>query len=88
MSGENGEQTIRLPLDKWVREIARTAAREAAALVIADHLASCPTKTAVADLTVRVRTLQIRFAGLVGLMLGSGIAGGGVAVGLAKLFGG
>jgi hypothetical protein len=64
----------------------RLLAREEATKVILQHLALCP----FANLKIeeRVRSLETRFAALLGFMVGSGLLGGVAGAGLVKLFGG
>ena len=50
---------LRVPLDSYLRQVAREAAT-----------------AAVADLEPRVRRMELRFAALLGFMLGSGFLGG------------
>jgi hypothetical protein len=63
----------------------KIVAKETAAEVIIQHLKLCP----FADLQIerRVRTIETRYAALVGFMLGSGILGGTAGALLTKLIG-
>jgi len=70
-------EEITVPLSDFVKEVAREAARE----VLREHVAQCPIK----EVQAKVESLQVRFAALVGLMIGSGVLGGSVAAGLVKL---
>jgi len=63
-------ETVELPLDEFVKQIAREAART----VIQEHIESCPARRVRA----RVRRLEIRVALLLGLMVGSGVTGAGI----------
>jgi hypothetical protein len=73
---------VQVALPDYVREIAKEAART----VIEEHVKSCP--FTVDDCGKRLRTLEVKFATAVGLMIGSGAIGGGLSVGLMKLLGG
>jgi len=74
------QPAIKVPLDAWVREIAREAART----VIIEHKQDCH----IEQVEKRVGRLEIRFSLLIGFMAGSGVLGG-VAGGLiARAVGG
>lgn len=70
---------IRLPLDDFVRGVAREAAR----MVIEDHSKSC----VVWEVQRKVDAVQLRLATLIGAIAGSGVFGGGVGALLSKLIG-
>ena len=63
---------INVPLDEWVEKIIDHA--------LAKHEKRCP-------LAGRVRSLEIRFATLVGYMIGSGLVGGAAGAVVAKMLG-
>lgn len=71
---------VQVPLPDYVRE----AAREAAWIVIKEHVATCP----VGALQNRVHVLEGRFNLLLGAIVGSGALGGAVGAGILKLLGG
>jgi hypothetical protein len=81
------DEEVKVPLTDFVKGIAREAAFVAAREVIEEHKKTCPASINMSDVLVRLRGLEIRFSTLVGLMIGSGILGGGISVGLAKLIG-
>ncbi len=68
------DHTVKVPLDKWVRDIAEHAGRKAAQCVLAEH------QKHVDRLCRRVRTVEIVLA----VLCGSGILGGGGVL-LAKM---
>ena len=70
-------QRIQVPLDQFVREIAREAAR----MIIQEHAASC----AIGSVTGRLLTLENRFSLLLGAILGSGALGGAAGALITKL---
>ena len=75
MSGsDETEQTIKVPLEEWVKQIAEHAAKKAAQCVLADH------QEHVDRLYRRVRAIEIILA----LIIGSGVLGGGGVL-LSKL---
>ncbi len=61
----------------------RAVAREEAEKAIATHLALCPFATT--GVNERLRTVELRFATLVGLLMGSGVLGGIAGAGLSAL---
>ena len=66
MASEQPE--IKVPLERWVREIAR----EAATTALAEHQKQCK----ISAVEERVAKVEIRQATLVGFMAGSGVLGG------------
>jgi hypothetical protein len=79
------DQPISVPLPEFVRQIAIEAART----VIKDHTEQCPISSVQDDLkTVQGEQsrINVRFAGLVGLMVGSGVCGGGVVALASAIF--
>lgn len=82
MTNERDLQNIKVPLDDFVREVAREAARE----VIKDHAKNCKVhdlETTVEHLQGKVDKLTWRLAILIGAMLGSGLIGGAISALLA-----
>jgi len=76
---------VQVPLDAFVREVAREAARETAAAILEQHVATCPGRV----LPTRVSVVETKLAFLVGALVGSGFIAGGVAgAGLTWLLGG
>ena len=81
------EHPVQVPLDKYVEQAAITAART----VIAEHVKTCPREylsSKVDEIDKRVKRIEIRFATLVGLMVGSGTCGGAVSGVLVHMLGG
>jgi len=76
---EQERDEIRLPLDDFVRGVAREAART----VIEDHAKAC----VVWEVQRKVDAVQLRVATLIGAIAGSGVLGGGVGALLSKLIG-
>jgi len=76
-------KSVEVPLPDYILQ----AAREAARTVIAEHVKTCTAKQDIKALGEKVTTLRVRFAGLIGLMIGSGAIGGGVVAGIMKVVG-
>jgi len=75
MTNKEQLQTVQVPLDEFILEIAREAARE----VIEKHMETCKVHCLEADVHAvdgRVRLLELRWARLVGVAAGAGAAGG------------
>ena len=70
---------VQVPLPEYVKE----AAREAAWVVIREHVAICP----IAKLERRIEVLEARFYILIGTIIGSGVLGGAAGAGILRLFG-
>ncbi|GAB4133048.1 MAG: hypothetical protein Kow0040_14800 [Thermogutta sp.] len=68
---------IQVPLDSFVREIAKDAAREAAR----EYFASCPIK----DIERRVTALEKQIAFAAGAIVGSGILGGTIGAMITQM---
>ncbi len=62
---------IQVPLDEWAENLLDRA--------LSKHMENCP-------LAGRVRILEIRFAALVGYMVGSGVVGGLASAAIMKIF--
>jgi len=78
MSAET-DQSIKVPLDKWVEQIADRAAERAARKVIDDHEKRCVivgVKTTSDQHEERLGKLEKGWAWLLGFMIGSGLVGG------------
>jgi len=75
------DDAVKVPLDRFVREVAREAART----VIEEHVASCPARSKAAELNSRLQRVEVRFAALVAFMAGSGALGGLAGAALAGL---
>ena len=79
---------IKVPLDAFVREIAVESARVAAQAIIMDHARTCPV-TEVKATAERNRAdiveTKVKFAWMVGAMVGSGVLGGTVTTILGRL---
>jgi len=71
---ERDLQTIKVPLNEFVRELAREAAREMALILLREHEKTC--------LARRVAGRMIFFCGVV---VGSGVLGGGIGAFLMKV---
>jgi len=82
MSDDN--QEIKIPLPKYIQEVAKVAGETAARRVIDEHVASCPIKTVQSD----VKRIEIRLGRMLGYMVGTGLTGGGSVVAILKIFGG
>ena len=67
-----GENNVQVPLNDFVRETARVAART----VINEHILSCPAQKQVETLNQRMIVLERRFYLLLGAIAGSGVLGG------------
>jgi hypothetical protein len=81
------EHPVQVPLADYVKQAATTAAR----VVIAEHVKTCPREylsDKVNAIDERVKRIEIRFATLIGLMVGSGMCGGAVSGTLIHLMGG
>jgi len=75
MTNKEQLQTVQVPLDEFILEIAREAARE----VIEKHMETCKVHCLEADVHAvdgRVRLLELRWARLLGIVAGAGTAGG------------
>ena len=88
-------QNVQVPLNDFVREIAREAAREVVGKVISQHAKGCATTAALPKLEARLSKMEEvtsrvkgRLMLWIGIMLGSGLAGGLSGLGVAKIFGG
>jgi len=68
MSDPAGVPQVPVPLDDFVREIAREAART----VIDEHRKDCP----IEDVDKRLTTVELRMAKIIGVVIGSGLSGG------------
>jgi len=85
------DHPIQMSIREYVDQAADQAADKAARLVMAEHLKNCPRvylEEQVEELHNRVQKIEVRFATLVGLMIGSGCLGGAVSAGLITLAGG
>jgi len=72
-------RNIQVPLDQFVREIAREAART----ILREHVSTC----LIGETVVRVTKIESRLSLLVGIMLGSGALGGAAGALLTKFLG-
>lgn len=82
---------IQVPLDRWVRDIATHAAKEAARCVIEEHKDNCQIGTVATQQTehdTRLRKLEVRFVALVAFMAGSGLLGGVAGAMISRAIGG
>ena len=77
---EQDMQRIQVPLDDFIREIAKEAART----VIVEHRAACP----IGETVKRVDKLSERTSFIFGWMAGSGLLGGAAGATIVKLMGG
>lgn len=76
---DSEQEGVTLSPINTTRLVAEAAARQ----VIIEHIKLCP--FAGSRVEERLRTLESRFALMIGLMLGSGFIGGATAATLAKL---
>lgn len=68
-----------LPPTLWYRSVARDEANRA----LRDHIGLCPLSSA--KIEDRLRGLEVRFALMIGLMLGAGLLGGAAGAIVTKL---
>jgi len=73
---------VQVPLPDYVRMIAREAGLVAAREVLEEHRKACPAATSADSVSKSIRSLEVRFSMLVGLMIGSGTLGGIIGVGV------
>ncbi len=73
-------EEVRVPLDKFVRGIAR----EAAWTVIKEHQKSCAAFLGLPPVIERVAKLEIRLSSLIAFMAGSGLLGGAAGAALVR----
>jgi len=86
-SGANGMLSVKVPLDEFIREMARECTR----VFIEEHIKTCVVHEVKQDVERNkdeISNIKLRFAWLVGAMIGSGLLGGGVASALASILGG
>ena len=77
---DDQQPAIKVPLENWVREIAR----EAAWTVIKEHRQECH----IEQVEKRVGQLEVRVSTLIGFMAGSGLLGGLAGALLSRAVGG
>lgn len=82
------DEDIKVPLSDFVKGIAREAGFAAAKEVLEEHRKNCPAAVAAKDTAESIRRLEVKFATLIGLMVGSGTLGGACGAALLKAFGG
>ncbi|HUU83925.1 MAG TPA: hypothetical protein VM243_10520 [Phycisphaerae bacterium] len=83
------DPSIKVPLDRWVEQIADRAAERAARKVIDDHEKRCSifsVKTKVDQHDTQLNKLEKNWAWLLGVMVGSGMVGGAAGGWLSSLF--
>jgi hypothetical protein len=78
---DNEGMKIEVPLPEFVRAIAR----EAAQVVIREHVDMCSAVSDLKELFPRVRSVELKLASLVAFMAGAGLLGGGVGALVARL---
>jgi len=86
MSGENPQVSV--PLNDFVREVAREAAREVVGKVISEHKRDCSIGRVEAksvDNERLIQKIQLRFVALIAFMIGSGTLGGVVGAMIARV---
>ena len=77
---EETKDRILVPLDHFVRDIAR----EAAWLVINEHERRCTAMSLIPIITDKVHKLEISYAKLIGFMAGTGLIGGSLGAAIVK----
>ena len=83
-----GVPNVSVPLDDFVRSIASQAATEAATVVINAHIKTCSAPVKVDLLEGRLHKVEIGFAKLIGMLVGTGLISSGATIGLFKVLGG
>ena len=81
---------IRVPLEQWVREIVRETAWQVVNEALPKHKTECEATRLISTIkenTKKVDELRMRFATLVGFMVGSGALGGVAGAIVSKLLG-
>lgn len=68
----DGHDSVRVPLDKYTREVAREAARE----VLRDHIRNCPAAQTSGAHETRINRLEGLWKLVAGIAIGSGAASG------------
>ena len=86
-NGLDGTQTqISVPLEQWVKEIVRETIKE----TLPEHTRACEAMLlvpVVRDTAEKVDKLRMRFATLIGFMIGSGALGGAAGAVVVKILG-
>jgi len=88
MSGEmmNGRTIeIKVPLEKWVVDIATHSGKEGAKCVLAEHKANCAALKALPEMQKETAAAKLGWAKIMGFTAGAGFVGGGVVAVIAKL---
>ena len=89
--GEDGSSiNIKVPLERWVREIVRETAWQVVNEAMPKHTEGCEAIRLVPTIkenAKKVDDLRMRFATLVGFMVGSGALGGAAGALVVKLLG-
>ena len=91
MSGEtmNGRTIeIKVPLEKWVVDLATHAAKEGAKCVLAEHKANCEALKALPEIQKEISAAKLSWARIMGFTVGAGFIGGGVVAVIVRLLGG
>lgn len=79
---------MKVPLEAFVVEVAEKAGRAAAHAVIAEHKSTCEALKAIPVIESnrkKIDAFQLKFTFLLGIMIGSGLVGGGLGAGLTLL---
>jgi len=76
---------VQIPLPEYVKMIAREAGLVAAREVLEEHRKACPAATSAESVSKSIKSLEIRFGMLIGIMIGSGTLGGIVGVGVSAV---
>lgn len=103
MTLDEADYHIRVPLTDFVKQVSEHAARETARVCLKEHKAQCRREldaeikrnseaAKAAALAAKVNAdkivaVQLGMAKLVGMLVGSGLLGGGVVLGAVKLLG-